>query len=91
VDEMNDSEKETLLPVEVPPEALSADALTAVIESFILREGTDYGREEIAHEKKLERVRKQLAQGDIKLVFDAETESVTFMTKRDWDKLQLRQ
>ena len=75
-------------PFEVPIEALSPDALTAVIESFILREGTDYGVEEISHESKVARIRNQLAKAEIKLIFDAESESVTFMTKRDWDKLK---
>lgn len=88
---MNDSEESFQPPLEVPASALSPEALTAVIESFILREGTDYGREEVSHESKIERVRKQLAKGDIKLVFDAESESVTFMTTRDWDKLKIRQ
>ena len=88
---MNESEKPIPLPLEVPPSAISAEALTAVIESFILREGTDYGSEEVEHQTKKDRVRKQLERGDIKLVFDAETESVTFMTQRDWDKLKIRQ
>ncbi len=88
---MNESEKPIPLPLEVPPSAISAEALTAVIESFILREGTDYGSEEVEHQTKIDRVRKQLERGDIKLVFDAETESVTFMTQRDWDKLKIRQ
>ena len=88
---MSDSEKEIAPPLEIPPEALSPDALTSVIESFILREGTDYGQQELAHETKVDRVRKQLERGDIKLVFDAESESVTFMTKRDWDRLKIRQ
>lgn len=75
-------------PLEIPSEALSSDALTAVIESFILREGTDYGVEEVSHESKVARIRKQLAKAEIKLIFDAESESVTFITKRDWDKLK---
>ena len=31
------------LPVIVPPDSLSAEALQGVIEKFVLREGTDYG------------------------------------------------
>ena len=34
-------------PVEVPWTELSEDALNGVLESFVLREGTDYGREEV--------------------------------------------
>ncbi len=75
-------------PIEIPPSALSSDALDAVIDSFILREGTDYGNQELSHEAKVARIRKQLEKSEIKLVFDASSESVTFMTKRDWQKLQ---
>lgn len=74
-------------PIEVPAEQISSDALQGIIESFILREGTDYGREEVSHESKITQIRKQLSRGDIKIVFDPNTESVTLMTKRDWDKL----
>lgn len=75
-------------PLEIPVEALSPDALNAVIESFILREGTDYGVEELSHESKVARIRKQLAKSEIKLIFDIESESVTFMKKQDWDRLK---
>ena len=34
-------------PVEVPPEALSPLALRGAIESFVLREGTDYGERDV--------------------------------------------
>ena len=37
-------------PVPIPFQDLSADALRGVIESFVLREGTDYG----AHEYSLD-------------------------------------
>lgn len=74
--------------IEIPPEALSPETLAAVIDSFILREGTDYGREELPHESKVARVRAQLARSDIKLIFDASTESITFMTQKEWQKYQ---
>ncbi len=73
-------------PIEIPVDALSSEALSAVIDSFILREGTDYGGEELPHENKVLRIRRQLAKAEIKLIFDVETESVTFMTKKAWDQ-----
>jgi len=82
-----DSSQKPKPPIEVPAEALSSEALNAVIESFILREGTDYGAQELSFETKLERIHKQLKSSEIKLVFDEVTESVTFLSKRDWDKL----
>jgi uncharacterized protein YheU (UPF0270 family) len=77
-------------PLEIPESALSFDALIGIIESFITREGTDYGAHELAHESKIERVRKQLSKGDVKIVFDPDSESVTIMTKTEWVKLQDR-
>lgn len=75
-------------PVEVPAEKLSADILQALIESFILREGTDYGVVEISLEKKVEAVRKQIQRQDVKIIFDFETESVTLVTRQEWEKLR---
>lgn len=68
----------------MPIEALSADALSGVIDDFILREGTDYGAAESAHESKIKRIQKQLQAGDVKIVFDPESESVTLLTKQEW-------
>jgi uncharacterized protein YheU (UPF0270 family) len=73
-------------PVEIPESALSADALDGIIESYIGREGTDYGAQEVSQDSKIERVRKQLARGEIKIVFDPDSESVTLMTKTEWSK-----
>jgi uncharacterized protein YheU (UPF0270 family) len=69
--------EETPEPVEVPYGELSTDLLHAVIESFVLREGTDYGEKEFSLEDKVARVISQLKKGDAKIVFDPESESVT--------------
>jgi uncharacterized protein YheU (UPF0270 family) len=71
-------------PVEVPFEAVGPEALLGIIENFILREGTDYGAHEIDHESKIKRVRAQLQHGDVKIIFDPNTESVTLYTKAQW-------
>ena len=84
-----ENEKPATPPIEVPAERLSADAVDSLIESFILREGTDYGAHEIAHATKQRQVRQQLENGDVKIVFDPDSESVTLMTKRDWLKRSL--
>jgi len=68
-------------PVVVPYTELSADLLHAVIESFVLREGTDYGEREIPLQDKVARVASQLKRGEAKIVFDPETESVTIVTR----------
>jgi uncharacterized protein YheU (UPF0270 family) len=74
-------------PVLVPSEALSPEALDGIIDNFILREGTDYGSEEVTRETKIQRVRKQIEKSDVKIVYDPNTESVTLMTDLQWRKL----
>lgn len=82
----NSNSEEVQPSIEVPAGVLSDDALKGVIEEFILRYGTDYGVQEVSHETKIEQVRRQIAKGDIKIVFDPNIESVTLMTARDWAK-----
>lgn len=83
-----DTSNEALPPVEVPAEALSADTIKSLIESFILREGTDYGRVEVDHETKVEQIERQLRSGKIKIVFEPTSETVTLVTERDWKKFK---
>lgn len=79
-DQSRTGERE-LPPIEVTPESLSAEALSAVIDNFITREGTDYGVNEVDHGSKVESLRKQIIRGDVKIVFDPNSESVTLVTK----------
>jgi uncharacterized protein len=73
--------------IEVPMDAISEEALKALIDSFILREGTDYGWQEASHQSKYDQIHKQLAKGDVKIVFDPTIESVTLINKRDLVKI----
>lgn len=68
-------------PVEVPWDALSADALSGVLESFVLREGTDYGEIELAFDEKVARLRQALETGEARIVFDPTTETVTLLPR----------
>ncbi len=68
-------------PVEVPHTALAQDLLRAVIESFVLREGTDYGERELSLDDKVRRVVRLLERGDAHIVFDPRTDSVDVVTK----------
>jgi uncharacterized protein YheU (UPF0270 family) len=62
--------------VRIPPEELSPEALDQVIESFVLREGTDYGHEERTLAEKRASVRRQLESGEAMITFDARTGSI---------------
>ena len=79
------------LMVEVPFGQLAPLTLDAVIESFILREGTDYGSQESVFETKRAQVRGQLDRGQVKLVFDPETESCTLLTDKQFSDVQKNQ
>jgi uncharacterized protein YheU (UPF0270 family) len=61
--------------MKIPPDALSGEALAAVIESFVLREGTDYGRE-YTLESKCAQVRRALMAGTAELFYDPVTETI---------------
>jgi uncharacterized protein YheU (UPF0270 family) len=67
----------------IPHEQISADALQSLIEEFITRDGTDYGETEISLAQKVEQAKRQLIRGDIVIVFDAASETVSILTKHD--------
>jgi uncharacterized protein len=69
--------------VVIPHRTLSATALRAVIEDFVTREGTDYGLHEHSPEQKYEAVARQLDAGEVFIVFDDATESVSLMRRED--------
>lgn len=63
-------------PVVVPHTELSEDSLRRVVESFVLREGTDYGEKEFSLEQKVARVIGQLERGEAQIFFEPESETV---------------
>ena len=62
--------------LEIPIDQLSDEALRGVMESFVNREGTDYGAVERTLEEKVADVMRQLEEGSARLVFDSESESI---------------
>ena len=69
-------------PVVVPALELSPEALRRVIESFVLREGTEYGTHDVALEDKVDDVMRQLDRGEAEIVFDPATESIDIVARR---------
>lgn len=61
--------------VEVPLDALAPETLARLVEAYVLREGTDYGREEAELATKVAQVQRQLADGTAKLLFLPEEET----------------
>ena len=70
------------VPLRIAPDDLAPDTLRAVIESFVLREGTDYGLHETSLDDKVAQVLAQLRAGKAHIVFDPATESVTIVVTR---------
>jgi uncharacterized protein YheU (UPF0270 family) len=75
------TESKTPEPVVVPYSELAEDLLHAVVESFVLREGTDYGETEVPLQQKVSRVISQLKKGEAKILFDPESDSITIVVK----------
>ena len=65
----------------VPPEELPAELLRAVIEAFVLREGTEYGERDYTLDEKVTHVELQLRKGEARIVYDPNTQSVDIRLK----------
>lgn len=68
--------------MKIPQQQLSSEALTGVIDAFILREGTDYGLQEYTLEEKRQRVLDSLASGDAEIHFYPENEHIDIVMVR---------
>ena len=62
--------------MKIPFKELTEETLINVIDAFILREGTDYGHQEITIEQKRERVLSMLSSGSAEIVFYPENEHI---------------
>lgn len=71
----------------IPHTQLSTDALHGLIEEFITREGTDYGWDEVPLSQKVAQVQRQIEKGEVVIVFDSASESVSLLTRRDANQL----
>lgn len=69
----------------IPISQLQEETLNNILEEFITREGTDYGDYEISLQQKVDRLKRQILQGDVVIIFDAVLESVNLMTKKDYE------
>ena len=71
-----------IAPIRLALNDLEPDTLRAVIESFGLREGTDYGVHEASLQDKVSQVLIQLRRGDAHITFDPATESINVVVTR---------
>ncbi len=59
--------------MEIPWQKLSDEALTAVIEEFVTREGTEYGARDFSLAEKVAQVRAQLRSRKLGLDYDPDS------------------
>jgi uncharacterized protein len=69
-------------PIVIPYRDLSDTALRGVLESFVLREGTDYGEREVSLDQKVAHVLRQLERGEAHIVFDTVLESIDIVVAK---------
>ncbi|HUQ11014.1 MAG TPA: YheU family protein [Steroidobacteraceae bacterium] len=69
-------------PVEVPHGELAPETLRAVIESFVLREGTDYGERDATFDGKIADVMRQLDRREAVIIYDPVSDSVDIVVRR---------
>jgi len=60
--------------IAVPMQRLPVDILQALLEEFASRDGTDYGEREFTLEQKVAALRSQMQNGELQLLYDAESE-----------------
>jgi len=66
----------------IPWQQLSEDTLTAILEEYASREGTDYGDVVYTFSQKVDMLRRQLVRGDIGITFDPQTQTCTLVSLR---------
>lgn len=77
-------------PVVIPYTELSEDALRGVLESFVLREGTEYGERDVSLDQKVAQVTRQLQRGEAQIVFDPGSETVDVVVVKPGGRAPLR-
>jgi len=73
--------------IEIPKDRLANDVVEAIAEEFIMREGTDYGNQEVSLASKVAQVIRQIDKGDVIITFDPESESCSLLTRHQFKQL----
>ncbi len=73
--------------MEVPYQEIPAQTLRALIEEFVSRDGTDYGRVELSLEEKVAQVQHLLACNKAVIWFDKATETISIFHRDDMARM----
>jgi len=69
----------------IPWQDISKEALNGIIEEFIMREGTDYGEQEVSLERKKQDLLNQLQSGQVVIVYSELHETVSMMLAEEFN------
>ena len=69
----------------IPYQQLTTDTLDSLLEEHALREGTDYGENEVSLADKVEQLKQQLVSGFVVIVYSELHESVNLIKKSELD------
>ena len=67
--------------MEIPYQDLNPQTLRTLIETFVMREGTDHGHQDYSIDSKVDQILKQLKRKEVVIFFDPETESFTIKSR----------
>lgn len=73
----------------IPYQSVYPDTLKAIIEAFVLREGTEYGLEDVSLEDKIAQVKQQLVQNSVVLVFSELHQTVNILPAEQFNQNEL--
>lgn len=67
----------------IPSDEIEPSVLKAIIEQYVLREGTEYGSRDYSLEEKVARVEAQIKKGDVIIMWSETHETVNLVSKAD--------
>ena len=70
----------------IPVEQIAPEILENIIKEFVLREGTEYGEQDVAVADKIIQVKKQLQNGSAVIVYSELHETVNIMSKEHFEQ-----
>lgn len=73
----------------VPYQHIPANLLPKLLDSFISREGTDYGQVELTLSEKRENLKQLLKNKEAFIAYDGESETFNLLSKAEVQQLQL--
>jgi len=75
----------------IPYQELNPETLQALIEAFVLREGTDYGDSDLSLAEKVALVQVQIQRGTVVICYSEQEESVDLLNAQDYKRMLMQQ